>query len=147
MFWWVLLLFLVVPAIEITLFIQFGQIIGVWSTLFLIFGTAILGSILFRLQGLATLARIRQSLDQKQLPAIELTEGLVLLLSGVFLLTPGFLTDTVGFVALLPGFRRHLAIWLLKQMHIMRVVSAHSSDQTWDQSRCRTIEGEYHRRD
>lgn len=100
-----LALFVIVPVIEIALFIEIGGRIGLWSTLGLVFLTAIVGTWLLRAQGLATLQRARGELDAGRLPARELFDGACLLVAGAFLLTPGFFTDGVGFLLLLPPFR------------------------------------------
>lgn len=107
------LLFLIVPLIEIVILIQVGKAVGAGYTVILIIGTAALGAALLRWQGLATLARVRLSMDQGRLPATELIEGLLLLIAGALLLTPGFFTDALGFLALLPGLRKFVAEALL----------------------------------
>ena len=107
------LLFLIVPLIEVVILIQVGRAIGAGYTVIVIIGTAALGAALLRWQGLATLARVRLSMDQGRLPATELIEGLLLLIAGALLLTPGFFTDALGFLALLPGLRKFVAEVLL----------------------------------
>ena len=107
------LLFMIVPLIEVVILIQVGRAIGAGYTVILIIGTAALGAALLRWQGLATLARVRLSMDQGRLPATELIEGLLLLIAGALLLTPGFFTDALGFLALLPGLRKFVAEALL----------------------------------
>lgn len=107
------LLFLIVPLIEVVILIQVGRAIGAGYTVIVIIGTAALGAALLRWQGLATLARVRLSMDQGRLPATELIEGLLLLIAGALLLTPGFFTDALGFLALLPGLRKFVAEALL----------------------------------
>ena len=107
------LLFLIVPLIEVVILIQVGRAVGAGYTVILIIGTAALGAALLRWQGLATLARVRLSMDQGRLPATELIEGLLLLIAGALLLTPGFFTDALGFLALLPGLRKFVAEALL----------------------------------
>lgn len=87
-------------------------------TILLIILTAILGVFFLRLQGLATLHRIRHSLDRNELPADSLIEGLILLVCGVLLLTPGFFTDALGFIGLVPGIRCHLANKILNLLII-----------------------------
>jgi len=108
-----LLAFILVPLLEIGLFIEIGSAIGALPTIGLIILTAVIGVALIRLQGLLTLARIREKLDQDEIPATDLIEGLMLLVAAVLLLTPGFFTDTVGFLILVPALRRPLAIRLL----------------------------------
>ena len=100
--------FIGVPLIEIAVFIEVGGRIGLGWTLLLIVITAVLGAWQLRLQGLATLNRARAQLDQGVLPARELFDGLCLLFAGALLLTPGFVTDTVGFLLFLPPVRDFL---------------------------------------
>jgi UPF0716 protein FxsA len=122
----VLILFIVlvsVPLVEIYVLIQVGRVVGAGTTVALVVFTAVLGAWLLRGQGLATLARARATLDQGQLPAEELVEGLILLLAGVLLLTPGFVTDALGFAALLPPVRRTLAGALAARLRIQIVQS------------------------
>ena len=150
MFRLLFLLFLIIPAIEIALFIQIGGVIGVIPTLLLILITAIVGVALLRLQGLVTLVRVQESLNRGEIPAVEMLEGLMLLLSGAFLLTPGFFTDAVGFAALMPAVRRSVAIWLLSHLNIMTFVGGQppgGPDVHTDPQGHRTIEGEYQRKD
>ena len=122
------LLFLIVPLIEVVILIQVGKAIGAGYTVILIIGTAALGAALLRWQGLATLARVRLSMDQGRLPATELIEGLLLLIAGALLLTPGFFTDALGFLALLSGLRKFVAEALLTGF-IQRRVHPRRDDQ------------------
>ena len=105
---WVLLAFIGVPLIEIALFIQVGDFIGLWPTIAIVIATAMAGTALIRQQGLNTLMRAQQEMDAQRLPMRELFDGVCLLFAGAMLLTPGFLTDFVGFVLLVPPSR-----WLL----------------------------------
>jgi UPF0716 protein FxsA len=104
-----LILFLTVPLVEIAILIKIGKVIGAGYTIALVIGTAILGAALLRAQGISTLAKVQTNINRGQLPAIELIEGLILLISGVLLLTPGFFTDMLGFLALVPILRQRLA--------------------------------------
>jgi len=104
-----LLLFIVVPLAEIYLLIQAGGAIGALNTVALVVLTAVVGAWLLRLQGLATLRRVQQSLERGELPETALVEGVLLLFAGALLLTPGFITDAVGFVLLVPTARVALA--------------------------------------
>jgi UPF0716 protein FxsA len=108
-----ILIFIGVPILEIALFIQAGDIFGLWPTLAAIVATAIIGGTLIRAQGLATIDRARRSVEQGQAPVHEVFTGLCLLLAGALLMTPGFLTDSVGFLLLVPPFRRSLGRWLM----------------------------------
>lgn len=109
MFRILLILFLTVPLVEIAILIKIGKVIGAGYTIALVIGTAILGAALLRAQGISTLAKVQTNINRGQLPAIELIEGLILLISGVLLLTPGFFTDMLGFLALVPILRQRLA--------------------------------------
>ena len=109
MFRILLILFLTVPLVEIAILIKIGKVIGAGYTIALVIGTAILGAALLRTQGISTLAKVQTNINRGQLPATELIEGLILLISGVLLLTPGFFTDMLGFLALVPILRLRLA--------------------------------------
>jgi len=101
-------LLLFVPIAEITVFILVGGQIGVLPTLGMILVTAILGSILLRVQGFATLARIQEQSRAGAIPGRELVSGVMILIAGVLLLTPGFVTDSIGFLLFFPPFRQFL---------------------------------------
>ncbi len=100
-----LLLFTVVPVLELALLVWLGGRIGFWPTVGIIAGTALLGSWLAHREGLSALARFRARMAQGEMPGDELTDGILILVSGAFLLTPGVLTDAVGFLGLLPPTR------------------------------------------
>lgn len=109
----ILFLFIGIPLIEIYLFIQVGGSIGVWPTIGLVVLTAFIGTALLRQQGMATLARAQSELDRQQLPVRELFDGVCLLIGGLLLLTPGFLTDALGFALLIAPLRAILGrgVW------------------------------------
>lgn len=119
---WLFLLFLLVPLIEIALFIQVGGLIGLWPTLAIVVATAIAGTILVRSQGSQTLARLRRSLDELRDPTENLAHGAMILFSGALLLTPGFFTDAVGFALLVPPLRTLIIREMRKRMHVRTVV-------------------------
>ena len=100
-----LLLFIVVPAIELILLIQLGGVIGTMPTIGVIVVTGVLGASLARWQGLVVLRRIQGDLAAGRLPAGAMIDGVIILLAGALLMTPGFLTDIVGFACLVPGIR------------------------------------------
>ena len=104
-----LILFITIPLVEIAILINIGKIIGAGYTIALVIGTAFLGVSLLRIQGISTLAKVQSNIAKGQLPATELIEGLILLISGVLLLTPGFFTDMLGFLMLVPILRQRLA--------------------------------------
>jgi UPF0716 protein FxsA len=140
-----LLLLIGIPLIELYFLIRVGAEIGAFPTLFLTLFTALLGGLMVRNQGFSTLLRGRQSLDRGELPAIEMMEGTVLLICGFMLLLPGFITDAVGFVLLVPPLRRWLLTAGLQHSGIMRPGrSGHASGQSRQPE---VIEGEYRRED
>jgi len=108
-----ILIFIGVPILEIVVFIQAGDVIGLWPTIAAVVATAIIGGAIIRAQGLATMSRARRNLDQGQVPVQEVFTGICLLLAGALLMTPGFLTDSVGFLLLVPPIRRSLGRWLV----------------------------------
>lgn len=99
------LLFLIVPLVEIALFIQVGGAIGLLWTLLIVILTAIIGTVLVRSQGLAVLNNLRNSVQDLRDPTEPIAHGAMILFSGALLLTPGFFTDAVGFALLVPGIR------------------------------------------
>lgn len=103
------LLFILMPIVEIAVLIQVGGSIGLVPTLLIIIATAILGTYLLRQQGLATLTKAQQRMSSGQLPAEQMMEGVILLIGGVLLLTPGFVTDAFGFCCLFPLTRQWMA--------------------------------------
>ncbi|MFM2356020.1 MAG: hypothetical protein RLZZ528_1756, partial [Pseudomonadota bacterium] len=102
---WLLLAFVAVPLIEIALFIKVGGLIGLWPTLFIVLATGIAGSWLIRHQGASTLADIQSSFGELRDPTMPLAHGALILVAGVLLLSPGFFTDTLGLLLLLPPVR------------------------------------------
>ena len=106
------LAFVFVPIIEIGVFIQVGGWIGLWPTLAVIVLTAVIGTALLRQQGLATLTRAQQEMATGHMPVRELFDGVCLLAAGALLLTPGFVTDAVGFALFTPIVRTTFGRWL-----------------------------------
>lgn len=131
-----LLLFIIVPILEIYLLITVGRSIGVLPTVSLVILTAIVGTYLLRVQGLATLQTVQTTLAQGQVPTEALLEGIFLLVGGALLLTPGFFTDALGFLCLIPAPRRY----------VIRELSQ-SLFSPPPQKGPYTIEGEYTRED
>ena len=108
---WLFLIFVAIPIVEIALFIQVGDWLGLWPTLAIVILTAFLGTNLMRRQGLATLARLQGSVSKGENPVGPIAHAAMILVSGVLLLTPGFFTDAVGFALLLPLIRAALIKW------------------------------------
>lgn len=142
-FWPVL--FLVIPIIEVYLLIEVGGKIGAGWTILLIVLTAIIGVNLLRHQGISTLMRANQAMSQGQIPAMEMMEGIFLAVGGALLITPGFFTDAIGFICLLPFTRRIIIQKLLLNSTVTSSYSVHQETRSHKESR--TIEGEFHRDD
>ena len=111
-------LFIGVPLIEIYLFIQVGGVIGALPTVLVVIGTAVLGVSLLRSQGFHTMAKFQQEVTTGQLPASTMLEGVALIFGGALLLTPGFLTDAIGFLCLIPFTRQTIIAWIIKNMKV-----------------------------
>ena len=122
-----LIIFIGVPLIEIGLFIQVGQAIGLWSTLAVVILTAVIGTWLLRQQGLRTLQKFQMEVAQGAIPTVTLFDGICLLVAGVLLLTPGFFTDAIGFLLFVPAFRQ-----VMRQFFAARIQA--SSTFTYQQS-------------
>jgi len=103
-----LAVFIGLPLLEIAVFIQVGGAIGVWPTIAATVATALAGSLLLRAQGVGVLMRARAQMDQGQLPAREMFEGVCLVLAGALLLVPGFVTDVIGLLLFVPPLREML---------------------------------------
>lgn len=121
------LLFAIMPIVEIALLLNVGEIIGGWNTVAIVIITAFAGATLVRQQGLNTFVQAQQKLNQGQLPSQELAEGLLLLVAGVLLVTPGFITDGVGFLFTLPITRPVIAKWLVHNFQGKIVTVHHQS--------------------
>jgi UPF0716 protein FxsA len=134
------ILFLLVPLIEIYFLIQVGEEVGAGWTIFLVVATAVIGAGLLRLQGLNTMQRAQQSLAQGQLPALTMLEGVALLISGGLLLTPGFFTDIIGFLLLVPPLRQALIKRLIAKGQCSMQGGSFGPSQHQEQSNI--IEGE-----
>ncbi|MBF7729639.1 FxsA family protein [Pseudomonas sp. N040] len=144
------LLFLVFPFVELAVLIKVGGMIGVLPTLLLIVGSAILGSLLLRVAGLATALRAREKLARGEMPEQEMLEGMLIALGGGLLLLPGFISDAVGLLCLLP-FTRHLIVRrVLARMNAQAMRQRAFADDLAARSgttRPNVIEGEFERRD
>lgn len=145
-----LFLFLLFPIIELALLIKVGSAIGVLPTLMLVIGTAILGSVLLRVAGVATAWRAREKLSRGELPEQEMLEGLLIAVGGGLLLLPGFISDIFGVLCLLP-FTRRLLVGKIRRRAEEQALRQRAF---FDDLAARTgktnpnvLEGEYERRD
>jgi UPF0716 protein FxsA len=140
-----LLFFVGAPLVELYLLIEVGSEIGALPTIALSIFTAVLGGTLVRMQGFAVLFRAQSQMANKEVPALELMEGVVLLLVGLALLLPGFITDAIGFLLLIPPLRRWLIVrWLKSRGTLQPVPGASNPPETRSD---RVIEGDYKRED
>ena len=112
------LLIILVSFLELYVLLAVGSVLGSIPTILLIIASAVAGSFLLKQQGFATYQRFQAALQKNELPAVELMEGFVILLGGVLLLTPGFITDFVGLCCLLPALRGHIIGFILERFAI-----------------------------
>ena len=164
------LMFITVPIIEMWVLIQVGAKFGALSTIAAVLLTAVLGLALLRQQGFNTLLKLNQRMEHGELPAKEILEGVVLAVGGALLLTPGFITDAIGFACLLP-FSRQLLVGAFLRKGLMKASQGpfkppfesqssghrHRQGQPFDSqrtgsvepesSKSETIDGEFHRED
>lgn len=140
-----LLFFVGAPLVELYLLIEVGSEIGAIPTIALSIFTAMLGGYLVRMQGFAVLFRAQSQMANQEVPALELMEGAMLLLVGLALLLPGFITDAIGFLLLIPPLRRWLVVrWLKSRGTLTPAPGARPAPETRSE---RVIEGEYRRED
>lgn len=107
------LLFVLTPLVELAILVYLGTIIGALHTILIVVATGVLGAVLARHQGLTVLSRIRSNIERGILPSNELFHGALILVGGLLLLTPGIITDILGFMVLVPQTRRIIGRWLL----------------------------------
>ena len=126
------LAFTIIPIIEIYLLIEIGSIFGVLTAITLVILTGFLGAFMARMQGLQTLFRIQENLREGRMPSGELLDALLIVIAGLVLLTPGFLTDSVGFLLLIPTTRNSIISWLQRQIEL-KYMSNRPEDVTIEQ--------------
>ena len=135
---WLFLILVGVPIIEIGLFIQLGGFLGLWPTLAIVVATALIGSLLLRTQGLSTLEELKRTAETGQSPAGPMANGALILVAGLLLLTPGFFTDSFGFLLMVPPIRTLLIKWIATRAQMKIYASAANSQQPPD-----IIDGEF----
>lgn len=152
------LLFVILPIMEIALLINVGEQIGGWNTVAIVIVTAFLGAHLVRQQGLSTLMSAQQKMQSGSIPGQEMAEGLLLVVAGVLLVTPGFITDIFGLILCLPVTRPFIARYLLNHLSV-KVMQGNAQQRTYthyysnEQQRAKSdstgdiIEGEYENKD
>lgn len=135
------LVFLIVPLVEIALFIQVGGLIGLWPTLAIVILTAIAGTALLRSQGSAAMRDLQRSFNDLRDPSEPLAHGAMILFAGALLLTPGFFTDAVGLSLMIPGVRSRLFRALRSRIKVSGSFTASQADPAGP--RDRVIDGEF----
>ena len=143
-------IFVVVTLAEIYVLVSVGDAIGAWSTILLVIITALIGSTLLKQQGWSIMAKAQQSIAEGRTPALEMLEGVVILVSGVLLLTPGFITDGLGLLGLMPWSRSYFINHFLEK-NAKRVFSKRNSvfihktmnQETKTANKDEPIEGEF----
>ena len=155
------ILFIIIPLVELYVIIAVGEHIGAFWTVILVLLTAVIGVNLLRIQGMSTLMRAQRNMAQGAIPAMEMIEGVALAVAGVLLITPGFITDSIGFLLLLPASRQAIIRYIMARSTVHTSFGAQSrqwppgqpphepgSKPADDSPRVgRTIEGEYRRED
>ena len=135
----VFLIVLIIPFAEIYLLLQVGGIIGALPTIFLVVFTAALGAWLLRRQGFVTFRRFQENLAQGVIPAYEMIEGPIILLGGILLLTPGFITDVLGFACLIPPLRKKIAQYVIEN-HLLQAGGVFQQERAAEKN---VLEGEF----
>ncbi len=118
MFQLLFVLFIIIPIIEITVIMQVGALLGVWPTVAIVIFSAWLGAKYVRQQGLATMQNVQAKMAQGEMPSNEIVTGLMLLVAGVLLVTPGFVTDIFGLSLLIPSVRTAIASYVQKHIKV-----------------------------
>ncbi len=138
-----LLIFVVIPLLELMIFFSVGEHIGFFPALLCAFLTAIIGGSIVRFQGFQTLFSFRDSVSKGKLPKNEIFDGFFIVAAGALLITPGFLTDTIGFLLLIPVFRRFLRHIIEKNTRFSVKTSGFSTQTRSHSQDPDIIEGEY----
>ena len=142
-----LLLLVGAPLVELYVLIEVGSQIGALPTILLSVFTAILGAALVRLQGVSVLLRVQETLARGEAPALEMLEGAVLMMAGVMLLFPGFITDIIGFLMLIPPLRRRLIVAVLRNSGTLTPAPSATPGEQESVRRLTIIQGEYRKED
>ena len=116
MFFYLVLLFTVVPIFELYLLIRVGQYLGAFTTVMIVIFTGIFGAFLAKMEGLRVLYGVQRDLQEGKMPTSQLLDGLLILIGAVLLITPGLLTDVVGFILVIPSTRALLKVWLKNKL-------------------------------
>lgn len=137
---WLFAILLIVPLIEIALFIELGGLIGLWPTIGIVILTAVAGAVLLRLQGIAALRELQSRLGEGRDPGLVIAHGAMILVAGVLLLTPGFFTDAVGLLLLVPAVRAAVIAALARRVTVVQMQAGRTAPPP---RHAQTVEGEY----
>jgi len=139
---------IVIPVVEISVFIQASEQIGFWSIVGLVIITAMIGSALLRHQGFTTLSNFHKCINTGKFPIDELFNGLCILLAGAFLITPGFVTDGFGLILFLPNFREIIKKFVRNQLKKRTILTPGADPDFQEQNNKKPnsiiIDGEFH---
>ncbi len=168
MFQLLFVLFIIIPVIEIAVIMQVGNLLGIWPTVAIVILSAWLGAKYVRQQGLATMQNVQMKMAQGEMPSNEIVTGLMLLVAGVLLVTPGFVTDILGLSLLIPSVRTAIAMHVQKHIKVNQfgagaaftqsgagnVYQHEAQEQSFTQDNkplshhnAETLEGEFQRKD
>ena len=138
------LFFIAIPIIEVILFITVGKYIGLWNTIFIIIITGIIGAILVKRQGITILNKALEEIKSNKMPIFSIFEGIAILIAGAFLLTPGFLTDTLGCILLIPKTRNIIIKYIASYLERRTVYKKKSTYHTNEEGKeNKTFEGNF----
>jgi UPF0716 protein FxsA len=146
MLFYLFLLFTIVPLVEVVILIQIGQATDWWVPIVLVIATGVLGAALARWQGWQAVERIRQDARAGRMPAAAIIDGVLILIAGLLLVTPGVLTDMVGVALLIPLLRslvkRGVAAWIRRnfEIHVSRSGTHHDAEEAHAPSRDQVID-------
>jgi UPF0716 protein FxsA len=141
MFRLLFVLFIIIPIIEISVLMQVGELLGLWPTIGIVILSAWIGAKYVRQQGLATLHSVQSKMAEGEMPSSEIVTGVMLLIAGVLLVTPGFVTDIFGLSLLVPSVREMIAASVQKHINVNAHVAGNSAGGSFHQGNTYEHEG------
>ena len=136
--------FIGIPIIEVILFITIGKYIGLWNTILIIIITGIIGAILVKSQGISTLKKGLEEIKSNKIPMLPMIEGVAIVIAGAFLLTPGFLTDTLGAILLIPPLRLKIVEFVIEYLKKSFTLKSNFTGYTENENKDKKVyEGKY----
>jgi len=138
------LFFIAIPIVEVILFITVGKYIGLWNTILIIIVTGIIGAILVKSQGITIFNKALEEIKSNKMPLLSIFEGIAILIAGAFLLTPGFLTDTLGCVLLIPKTRNIIIKYITSYLEKKTIYKKKSKyDKNEEDKKNKIFEGSF----